>query len=319
MTDITPELDSIDHLLIGELQREPRATFSELAAVVDLSSVAVASRVRRLRDEGVIVIGAILEPEILGTGTSAAVLVEVSGSSREVASSIAELPEVTFAAITSGQVSLHVEVRCGDNSHLVSVLDAIRRVEGVTSLAALTYLEVTKEYSSPPVSSDRPVFDNVDHELVNLLKVDGRASYASLAESVNMSASTVATRVNRLIGSGSIVIATTVASWARPHRVDAGLTCRVSGSAHGVAGTLAARGDFSFVAVTTGPFDLAITATFDSRTELLAVADMVRSTTGIAAVQTYEYLEIVKEDYRLVQMLPSVGPTHQEHRIDKGA
>ncbi len=54
MTGRTDFPDAIDWLLLGELQRDGRLSFNELARRISLSAPAVAERVRRLEQAGVI-------------------------------------------------------------------------------------------------------------------------------------------------------------------------------------------------------------------------------------------------------------------------
>lgn len=297
-------LDDIDRRLIDRLRDHPRVTFAHLAEDVQLSSVAVANRVRRLRDNGVLVIGAILEPPALGAGVAAGVLIEVTGPALPAARAIAELSDVTFVALATGAVGIHCEVRCGDDD-VIGVLDQIRAVPGVDRLDVLTYLEVTKEYTSPPRDAARPhQLDQVDWRLIELLQTDGRASFAHLAEQVEMSPSTVAARVNRLLDSAVIVIATTVAAWASGPHVDGCFICRVSSDADGVAEQFAALDAVKFVAVTTGSCDVIATTEVATRHDLLELANQARAIDGVEHLETVEYLGVVKEDYRLVTNAP---------------
>ena len=159
-----------------------------------------------------------------------------------------------------------------------------------------------KEYTSPPRSKERVEFDDIDHQLIGLLQQDGRAGYAALAEHVDMSASTVAHRVNRLVSSGAVVIVTTVADGLGPRLVHAGIACRTSSAAREVAAELSLLDGCTFIAATSGPFDIAITATVADRGALLTLADRCRLTAGVAQLETFEYLSIVKEDYRRVDV-----------------
>lgn len=292
-------LDEIDRRLIDRLRGDPRVTFSHLADDVQLSSVAIANRVRRLRDSGVLVIGAILEPSALDGGIAAGVLIEVTGPALPAARAIAELNDVTFIALATGSKDIHCEVRCGGD--VIDVLDKIREVPGVDRLDVLTYLEITKELTNPPrdgVQSHQ--LDPVDWRLIELLQSDGRASFAHLAKQVEMSPSTVAARINRLLDSAVIVITTRVAEWAIGPHVNGCFICRAGADSDGVARKVAALDAVEFVAVTTGSCDVIATTVVETRHDLLELANQVRAIDGIEHLETVEYLGIVKEDYRHV-------------------
>jgi len=64
-------LDPTDVLLLGRLCRDGRATWAELAGEVGLTPPAVAARVRRLAEQGVIrQFAALVEPEAVGAVTA---------------------------------------------------------------------------------------------------------------------------------------------------------------------------------------------------------------------------------------------------------
>lgn len=70
------DLDSLDSILLTELQRNARATWAELGAATGLTPPAVAERVRKLEERGVIrEFTARLHPEALGAGLLAFVAV----------------------------------------------------------------------------------------------------------------------------------------------------------------------------------------------------------------------------------------------------
>ncbi len=53
--------------------------------------------------------------------------------------------------------------------------------------------------------SDKYILDSLDHELVSLLRSDGRASLAKLAELLKVSRGTVQNRLDRLLASGTLL------------------------------------------------------------------------------------------------------------------
>ncbi|MCZ4271509.1 Lrp/AsnC family transcriptional regulator [Maritalea porphyrae] len=55
------------------------------------------------------------------------------------------------------------------------------------------------------MQSDKFILDSLDHELVSLLRSDGRASLAKLAEVLKVSRGTVQNRLDRLMASGTLL------------------------------------------------------------------------------------------------------------------
>ena len=71
MTNFSAELDHVDLVLLGRLCRDGRATWAELSAEVGLTPPAVAARVRRLAERGVIrQFAALVGPETVGAVTA---------------------------------------------------------------------------------------------------------------------------------------------------------------------------------------------------------------------------------------------------------
>ncbi len=77
-------LDDTDWAILDQLQADGRLPFSELGRRVSLSAPAVAERVRRLEQAGVITgYRALVDPEALGAGIEALVRVRVPHASTE--------------------------------------------------------------------------------------------------------------------------------------------------------------------------------------------------------------------------------------------
>jgi DNA-binding Lrp family transcriptional regulator len=105
------------------------------------------------------------------------------------------------------------------------LLERLDRVPGVTGTRARIATRLHTEGSMwrlgvlPPngpgssLPATRPaVLDEVDRELMSALGVDGRASYAALAQATGISQPTARRRVDRLITSGAVLLRTEVAS-----------------------------------------------------------------------------------------------------------
>ena len=55
------------------------------------------------------------------------------------------------------------------------------------------------------MQADKYILDSLDHELVSLLRQDGRASLSKLAEALKVSRGTVQNRLDRLMASGTLL------------------------------------------------------------------------------------------------------------------
>ena len=100
------ELDSFDHALLREMQRNNQTPARVLAERIGLSQSAVLRRLRRLRAERVIVADvSIVSPETLGVPVTVHVLVSINQGSRtyaDFARTLERRPEVKQASYVTG-------------------------------------------------------------------------------------------------------------------------------------------------------------------------------------------------------------------------
>lgn len=100
------ELDSFDHALLREMQRDNQTPARILAERVGLSQSAVLRRLRRLRAEGVIRADiSVVDPKVLGVPLVVHVLVSIDQGARQAAAFSKKLqarPEVKQASYVTG-------------------------------------------------------------------------------------------------------------------------------------------------------------------------------------------------------------------------
>ncbi|MGE0237416.1 MAG: Lrp/AsnC family transcriptional regulator [Parvibaculaceae bacterium] len=138
-------IDDIDKAIIRLLQVDGRMAYAQLGPKVGLSSAAARQRVQRLIENGVIEIVAVSQPLKLGFNVEAMVGIRVNGDVRAIAAALAEIEEIVYVVVASGQFDLVVEVVCRDARQLLAIVnDAIRTMPGVTSTETLTYLYIEK-------------------------------------------------------------------------------------------------------------------------------------------------------------------------------
>jgi Lrp/AsnC family leucine-responsive transcriptional regulator len=124
-TQAVVSLDETDHRLLSELQEDARLSLAELGRRVGLSSPAVAERVRRLTDEGVIRgFRAEVDPRALGYALS--VIVRVRPAPRQlpkVAEVARATPEVVECHRITGEDCFFLKAHVRDVQHLEEVID----------------------------------------------------------------------------------------------------------------------------------------------------------------------------------------------------
>ena len=117
-------LDDIDREIISYLQYDGRTPYTQIAEELNITETTVRRRVKRLVDEGIMQVVAIVEPNELGWTEAAMIGIQVQLDQLDsVVEKIMELPEVSYLFQAAGDYDLFVEVFCKDRDHFVSFLN----------------------------------------------------------------------------------------------------------------------------------------------------------------------------------------------------
>ncbi len=142
-------MDELDYHLLDLLQREGRATQLELSRAVGLSQPAVAERIRKLEERGVITgYAAHVDAAKLGKDITAFIGVNIEhpkyfeGFARKVLA----MPEVLEAHRVAGQDSYILKVKTSNTKSLDTLLvETLRTISGVTRTHTTIVLSSIKE------------------------------------------------------------------------------------------------------------------------------------------------------------------------------
>ena len=117
------ELDDINRDLIDLLQDDARLSYRELGERIGLSPPAIAERVRKLEDAGVITgYRAVVNYEALGYPLLCIIRIGAPGSDRDLDRMLADIPEVIEANRVTGSVSHVIRARLRSTEHLEELL-----------------------------------------------------------------------------------------------------------------------------------------------------------------------------------------------------
>ncbi|MDR6611538.1 Lrp/AsnC family transcriptional regulator [Leifsonia sp. 1010] len=135
-------VDSTDRSILAELQRDGRQSIAELARTVHMSNSAVAERVRRLEEAGVITgYRAVIDPERLGFGILAYLRLRYPSSQyKPLHDLLAEIPEVIEAHHVTGDDCFILKVVATSMRHLEQISGRVGTLGSVTTSVS---------YSSP--------------------------------------------------------------------------------------------------------------------------------------------------------------------------
>ena len=130
--------------------------------------------------------------------------------------------------------------------------------------------------------------DDIDQQLIGLLRNDARASLVSLAKALRVSRATVQNRINRLEANGTIVGYTVrLKPEVQAHRIRALTTIAVEGN-RGDAVIRALRGDpaVQTLHTTNGRWDIVAELRAENLEEFDRVLGRIRLVDGIASTET---------------------------------
>ena len=127
---ISTSLDAHDRVILSELIRNGRATFKELGELADLSPHAVAPRVRRLVEAGIVTgFTALVDYGAVGRGLDALIDVRLLSTAKPETfeAAAAELPAVRELSFLTGRFDYQLRAACVDADDLDHTVRALRK------------------------------------------------------------------------------------------------------------------------------------------------------------------------------------------------
>jgi len=228
-------LSDSDRALIHALQIAPRASWSAVGEALHIDPVTAARRWQRLSDAGVAWVTT--APAMVTRSAQCLAYVEITcrpGLNLQVATILAGHPMALTVELTTGSADILVTVAAQDLRALSRFLLArIGQVDGVTGTRSRIATRLYSEGSSwrlgglPHEAVDalrrhrnRPLATGGSptsateclKTLLTYLSLDGRSSYADLADKAGVSRATARRQVTRLLDSGAVLSRTDVSA-----------------------------------------------------------------------------------------------------------
>ena len=145
------KLSELDFLILKELQKDGRASFTEIAEKLKVSISNVRTRVTKLIEEKTIQIIGRINPQNVGFNAYANIAVSVRPAHKimGVIEVLMKMPEVSFLANTAGEFDIEVDIMCKNNEQLHELVNQkIASIEGVFQTRTTLYMCVHK-YAQP--------------------------------------------------------------------------------------------------------------------------------------------------------------------------
>lgn len=145
-TPLSKNMDELDFSILSLLQKDGRMSFSDIAKELNVASNTIRYRITKLLETGTLHFYAFVNPLDLNFNAISEIQISISPSRliEQVGQKIAEMEEVSFVVMATGEADLLVEVNCQDTQHLRDVLARLHLIEGVEKTKTCTYLKVFK-------------------------------------------------------------------------------------------------------------------------------------------------------------------------------
>ena len=146
------ELDPKDWQLLEALQQDARMGYAELGRKVRLSAPAVAERIKRLEEAGVIgSYRAVIDPRRVGFGIEAMVRLRCDGGiCARIGKLVADVPEVLDCRRLAGEDSALLRVVAMSITHLEAILDRLLKIHA--SISTTTLIVLQTPHANRPVT-----------------------------------------------------------------------------------------------------------------------------------------------------------------------
>lgn len=291
-----PQYRNVDSALISALHASPRASVSALASSINEPRSVVSSRLRDLVGSHALRIIGAVNPSFLNLNVIAHVSVATIGSVHD-ATELARIhPEIVFVSAISGQYDFVMEVRVRTHDELHVLLARFRDAPSVARLSTVIYSRVLR--GAVAHQPFEPIeIDAIDRKLIDLLEVNGRATFQHLASAVKLSPSAVRARMHTMLNARVLKIAVIEARGLRGSRLSMGVGFSLGADGTRLSARLAQADYVEFASETVGAFDAIATIAAATPNELLARLDEVRQHQSVVSTTAWTHLRSIKEDY----------------------
>ncbi|NJC73195.1 Lrp/AsnC family transcriptional regulator [Planosporangium thailandense] len=311
--DNRAHLSELDRSLIRLLQLDGRRSFAAISRELGIPEKTIRRRVNELLESRVIQITTVADPAVLGYTVAALVGIRVDGRRgiKPLIESLAKLPAVDYAVITTGRYDALVEVLCRDTAELLTAVDeSFVRAPGVRSAEVFPYLQL--HYQEPVwdvgqrnggngQAEARAPLDGTDRRIVAELSTDGRLPFGLVGERLGISESQVRKRVTRMLQEKTIRITAIANPRSLGFAMQAwmAIRCAPGHSITDLADTLTKLPSIKYVVTCAGRFDIFVEAVCRDSRDLMHLVDSdIRTLTGVAHTELLLCLDLY---YRAVQ------------------
>ncbi len=152
----------------------------------------------------------------------------------------------------------------------------------------------SSSFSNPTIE-----LDQIDHQIIDLLRSDGRMTVSEIAKRLSMPETTTRYRVQRLIQSEAVK----VLAWPNPEKLGKPNILIISmvvdnSRIRAIAEDFLCMDEVRYVAVITGRFNLMIDVFFGAHAELMAFFEKLQQIPGVISFESHFILDLLRAEYK---------------------
>ena len=139
-------MDDLDSRLISALREDGRASLSDLSARLNISRTTVRTRMERMRDRGEIVgYTVVMKADVAHAPVRGLMMVGIEGRGTEkIIRQLQGMPQIRGVHSTNGRWDVILEIAVDTLEAFDTVLNSVRRIEGITSSETSLLLSTKK-------------------------------------------------------------------------------------------------------------------------------------------------------------------------------
>ena len=141
-------LDQVDKLIVAQLSRDARRSNGQIAADLGVTEGTVRARIKRMEEEKLIRLTAVTNIDRFGDALLAYIWIEVERSdrTRQVAQSLATIPELGFVGVMLGRSDILAITMVRNTEHLaefvhqrINIIPGVRRTDSTLGVNFLKH------------------------------------------------------------------------------------------------------------------------------------------------------------------------------------
>jgi Lrp/AsnC family transcriptional regulator, regulator for asnA, asnC and gidA len=206
-------IDEMDRNIIKLLNQDGRASYTRLANKLGIEEITVTNRIRKLMEDEIIAIRAVTNPVKMGIKVMACIGLDVEISMLDsVCTQLVDIPSVHLVITMFGKFDVLISAEYRDIDMLYNLVrETLPNIKGIKAIETFLICDDKNKYQVSPgngflSSEDSAHIDEIDENLINELRKDGRTKYNVLARKYGISSATVARRINALVKNNVIRI-----------------------------------------------------------------------------------------------------------------